>query len=874
MKRHWIVLLLLLLSFSNESFSQEKAEQEEEAPKTAPEEAKKSNKATDEAQKKAEEEEKKRKEAEQKRKKERLDLIGKLKFDRTTRKVLEAWAPIPKDEKEEEDDSKKVEEEKKDETEEERKAKAEQEAFAEQLETLTQSVSQGDWDDLPSLWEAWSEDEAEKAYRLLLGALTKATPSVIPDLDPLLLSAIERYRVDQQQPALSSISFEDVFAVIRVRPTSLEELEEEDLAHLGNVLRTSVEAGNDIDQFVDRFLEEKDLITRREVAKLMKFSNHPSKMGPFLPDIDTAVSEDDHEALNLLADYHVSTYRADREKGKLANAWAATQAVLAAQDVKGKEREVALKQAVTLSSQVSEEMGETWLKETFTSKPERGKEVLRVIGSTPPYNLERNPSSTNRRLESLQLQSTAVESLIEMAPDQSQEWKDTLNILAVSWLREAEFSHRYDQSQNQQRGYQRDRYGNYYYSETPSTYIPNRTQPIRTDELLESKPSAAWLALLDPSLRPQFDQIYAKLYLKIGEEDKAFPFVETVARQSPDKGEALVEGYLDLWTKNHDPNASNRQNYYGYYYGYERRAESIPLTRSKQERNLRELAEVVERLRALPLRELDEERLANAFMVSHSSAEVYRLEAIEKVFGSVDDLEPKTLAALTQRMRRNLAGVWRKPEEQKKQKTNRKQKDIEAEVLRGYQVCRSVVKTALEKHPDSWRLHLARAAIAHDQNNYDKELNQNSDYSEKRQDALDGFARAADLYVASAGEREEDEETAEPFQQWLYASLGSTELSLIDDVMVSAQKEPARIRQALEGLEEKAQERHFTKFAQSLFLRMSGVKPAVKHRYLRAGFEIVGDHEEAEEAREVYDYYQDLITEIQLEAEVDGSNQV
>jgi hypothetical protein len=56
------------------------------------------------------------------------------------------------------------------------------------------------------------------------------------------------------------------------------------------------------------------------------------------------------------------------------------------------------------------------------------------------------------------------------------------------------------------------------------------------------------------------------------------------------------------------------------------------------------LAGWVQRLRKLPFREPDEELLTKAFTSSHSSAEVYRLEAIETVFGAIHrgnaDLEP------------------------------------------------------------------------------------------------------------------------------------------------------------------------------------------------------------------------------------------
>ena len=170
-----------------------------------------------------------------------------------------------------------------------------------------------------------------------------------------------------------------------------------------------------------------------------------------------------------------------------------------------------------------------------------------------------------------------------------------------------------------------------------------------------------------------------------------------------------------------------------YYWGYEQRADRIPLTRSKQERNLEELGGWVRRLRALPIDELDEQLLAKAFTTSHSKAEIYRLEAIEEVFGSLDNLEPRTIAELIQQMRGNLAGVWRLPDVQKKNNTNRKQRDIQAEVRRGYELSLTVVRQALEKHPDHWALVMAEAAVLHDQNDFRQEIEKFSKFSERRQ---------------------------------------------------------------------------------------------------------------------------------------------
>ncbi len=63
-------------------------------------------------------------------------------------------------------------------------------------------------------------------------------------------------------------------------------------------------------------------------------------------------------------------------------------------------------------------------------------------------------------------------------------------------------------------------------------------------------------------------------------------------------------------------------------------------------------------------------------------------------------------------------------------------------------------------------------------------------------------------------------------------------------------------------------------FANDLFTRMSSVNPAVKFRYVREGLNIVGDRPQAIESKKLLDYYSDLVTEIQLDAAVDGTPRV
>ena len=116
----------------------------------------------------------------------------------------------------------------------------------------------------------------------------------------------------------------------------------------------------------------------------------------------------------------------------------------------------------------------------------------------------------------------------------------------------------------------------------------------------------------------------------------------------------------------------------------------------------------------------------------------------------------------------------------------------------------------------------------------------------------------------------EDEQHTKVYDTWYYASMGACDLNQLNSERQPAPGQAELIRAAIEKLPGEAAERHMGMFANSLFTRLSGVKPEIKFNFLKTGFKIVGDHERAEEARKVYDYYKDLVTEIKLETVVDG----
>ncbi|MEZ5964521.1 MAG: hypothetical protein R3F56_11795 [Planctomycetota bacterium] len=738
--------------------------------------------------------------------------------------------------------------------------------LARELEVFQRDVTLGRWDRVGAFLAALPKAEQNPAYEHLLRNL--ANPAFLRQPDD---------RVPPDLRENNAFVFDDVLGLAAACPGDLDKKQ---VPLLVPLFRRALDQGGTIEDLLALLRQQvarpepERVLSPRHAALLLSGLGRDADLEPFLPTLDEASRNDDREAFNLLARFAMALYAKDKKTEHLGRAWQVTQAALAAGTISDAEKAEALRRAVDLAPKIQAELGQAWLAESFGSRPDRGKEILATIGAAAAQGFQTHGRDIAYRQQGLELQKTAVDALLRAAPERAGSWREALSLLARNWIEEASWCCRASTSNSRGPVLQRDVYGNIYYEDAGRT-TNAQVQPVAAGDLLEARPTGAWLDNIEPSVRPDLDATLARLYLKVDEEDHAFPHLETLARTHPERGKELAHEFLRTWIRTHDPNAArSRTSRYVYMYGFEERREAIPLTRSKQERNLQELAQWVARLRALPVEELDEDLLVEAFTKAHSTAEVYRLETIERVFGSMEALQPKTLAGLLEQMRANLGGVWRRADVQENAKTKRNQKDIDREVLEGYRTAGAVVAHALARHPEHWALLLVQAALAHDENNFRHEVDKSADFAPKRVEALAAFAHAAERYAAVAGDLAENEQSAQAYETWFYAALGASDLRALSDENALMPGEPAKLRAAIQSLPGELAERHMGLFANSLFTRLSAVKPTVKFRYLRAGFDIVGDHKQAFEARRVFEYYRDLVTEVKLVARIDGDDRV
>ena len=625
-----------------------------------------------------------------------------------------------------------------------------------------------------------------------------------------------------------------------------------------------------------RYFGLSDEETRARTARLLIEAGHLDETITFLPSLKVAKEKKNHAALNLLGRYYAESYSADRDGEHLENAWQISLGIISQKNAPLNERAEALYRALALVPDLEDGTGSDWLTETFSNASNEGFEILATVGTMTSQ--VREHRSPDFRLEQLKLQTSAVAALTSNEEIDLKPWQEILTLYVRNWNAEAKRSYQLDTSNSMRPQAQVDAYGNLFYSryKPPVQQGSSRTIPaIPSGDLLRTRPSEQWLTQVDSAVRLENIILSAKLFLKVKEEEKAFPILKKLAKIKPDESKELVREMIRVWAENNNPNQKSRyRSSYSYYYGYNQRAETIPLTRSKQERNLKLLANMVSEVKALGLDENFQEEFADAFIRAHSQAEVWRIEALTSVFGETSKLDAGTITSLLRRMRQNLALLWPNPKLQEQAKTNRKDKELIAQIFKGYAAAKNLCLDALDQHPDDWALKLQLASIKYEESNYKAGLVSHPEHSTTKGFALEDLATATSDYISSLPLEDEDKESTEAFTTWFYAALGSPDLAALKAEHQPIQAEFVKIKAALESIPESCRKRHLDDFANTLNSRLANVKADLKYRFLEAALQITGKHERIEEAARVFEYYQDLVTEIELDAHLDGPDQI
>lgn len=729
----------------------------------------------------------------------------------------------------------------------------------------------GRWDKVREFLAALPPAAATPAYQSLVAKL--AAPARVNPPRELLAQGAKPY----QQPAWLPPA--ELLGCLAAAPTAPDP---KLIVVLGKLLpkepRPPQEFFDALTQGVRHFGGQ-DPADRRRAALLLLEAGHITEAGAFLPDLKEVREKKDYEGINLIARYRAELALHDKKaagKDSLPLAWELSTSFLTDPQAPVPARGEALFRALSLIPELEGDAGRQWLEKTFQNPDGGGLELLASLGTLTAQSRE-NPDE-KVRLEQLKLQHAAAQALTTRDGKGAgpSPWAGIFTLYARQWTYEAGVTRQKDQSNSRRMIPQYDEWGNMFYSRPQTGFQGPGTRPIGAGELLECRPDGGWLAAIEPATRNECLIAAANLLLKVKEENKALPLIKTLAATHRDEAVAMVRDVIRVWSENHNPN--QEQDYrsrYFYFYGFNNQAGSIPLTRSKQERNLVELATLVKGIRELGLGESFHTELSDAFIACHSKAEVWRVDAIESVFGATDALDSTTLASLVGRMRLNLAGLWPNPKLQQAYQTQRKDKELQEQILHGYAAATGVLERALAKKPaGAWRLDEQLAALRYEESNYRSSLTPDNQHATIKRASLDELAAAAKAYTATLPLEDPTKESSGVFETWFYAAIGSPSLEALKAHHVPVPAEYAKIKAALAALPAGAKERNLKSFATTLNNRLANVPPDLKLRYLEAATAVVGDHEAMRDATDVLAYYRDLVKEIVLDASLDGPDRV
>jgi len=761
------------------------------------------------------------------------------------------------------------------------------------LERIEQALLRNDWADLGAALGSQPLMVSTQMYSLLLRCLAWQQYGGSPPEQ----SGRERpTRVQVESPSLSmpvqqrgiQLGPDDVLGLADAAPTNLTA---EHIRALGDLLAQVLQQDVPAQSFLARLragtlrLGGTNAVGRRAAADLLLAARLAFEATEFLPPL--AEAEASHDVACLLS--HVKclkgAFARRADTNALDAAWAIARAVFTNASASANFRGKALEELMAMPAAFRGTSGTAWLTNIFQTTPGQGLLVLSTVADLLTRAAQLR--DTSNRVAALALHKQVIDMVAGTVSVTNQVWRRSVALLAPFWLNEVQqtIEHGAQQRMQEQDMYN-DPYSSRQYQQEMQMRGRSEMSALPLEQLAALMPGSAWQGFLDDATVARV--LAAQVRMKSAESDfpAALDLIEKLARVSPAAAAPMVADLLSNWVRARNPNASQYDSYrsmrsrygyssYGYSsYGYNPYGMSrfIPLTRALQTRNLHELAAIALRVRSMPLGNSNNEAVVSAFMGAHSMAEVYRFADITNVFGPIETMPAGLLADFVSSIRENLAEQWRNAQLQRELSTSRTEKDIKREVIRGYQLATNLLALASASHTDNWRLAMLDGMIHYDwaEYEYGKDIDL-AIYTGKRDAAFASFARAAALYAATVPSLPPDHYTPEPFEQWFNATLGASDLSYL-----TRQQEPSvnrieQIRRSMRALPGDAAKAHLASFARNLTGNMGMLKPEIKARYLRAGVQIAGDIPEADAARRLSQYYDELVQEITLVVRLDGA---
>jgi hypothetical protein len=633
---------------------------------------------------------------------------------------------------------------------------------------------------------------------------------------------------------------------------------------LGQLFRATVPKEQEL--WLKRALEKGSRRLGREesqrlgTGRLLLYADFAELARQYLPSAAEAGQIPDAEIRSEILNFLGSQEEQEEsQQVKLGRLWKQKAKALTDPQAKASDKQKAAEALAELLGKAPAASLEPLVRSLIRDDPAAGLQLASAIGRNAQA--RGSDSDAAVRTNNLQAQKGLLLAAAEHVDLTKTPWNQMAAAMADWWVREAEWS--FQQGHGAGKGH-------------------SGKAHVAPADLLETAPDGAWAKALPPSLRERVDMCLSKAVLASDRYEEAVELIVELAGRNPKAGASMAEEYLKAWAERHNPQIPEEV----------RKRLQLPedarivVTPIMMEKNIDQLAKMMDILRQHGIHPHHGELLVAAFDVCYSNAEVYRRSHIEKVFGPVDAMDEDIFDHMIRTMTRGLSSPWRKMDVQKESGTRRTQEEALGMVREGYRAAVDMIQQRSQKHPDGWRSLTLAGSLLSDWADFEyyQELAAETKakrmemFREKNNQAEQYFTRAARAYARQVPKLGRAGYTIDPYLAWFHSLLGINSRGDLNLSKPLDRRALGEIHTMIRALPGNAAQAHIDKLAKYVAARMEDTEhplhEELKYKYLAGSLVITKDSPFSLQADSKVSYYDELLGEIRLETRVDGPTTV
>jgi len=613
---------------------------------------------------------------------------------------------------------------------------------------------------------------------------------------------------------------------------------------------------------------------RARVATLLIAAEMPEEALRFLPPLEQARRSRDLAALDAHA-WRLQVL-GKRPGGDSRPAWSLSEEVRAAPGIDQARRGKVLRRMIELLPSIDEDTGRTWLRELLVGGDRADRAALESMLEPAPVTVD--PRQRKQAIANPETSEQFAAALADAVKTGKASWGDVPRRLARRWIADASRAiSSYQENTNNIRA--RDRDGLQVQPQDLWNGAPHLNSfRFQAEPLLRTARTAPWVGQLDEETSIRVQLLVFRLRVELGKPTEALAEFDGLASAGVPLTVGHAEQLLEYWRL---ARLLERQN-------TSRSGSAI------QARNLRELGEVVSRLRRHAISPSDRS-LVMTFGNAHVITEVFHLDDIALVFGPVREFPESRLLELAEHFHDKLVKVWRRPTVQNQVRSEIQRKQ---QVARGYEALGGMIGTWSEGRAVPWQVALIHArtladyaAFLFDENGEKKDLesfvrekfpDQSRTVAEYSRD-LTGRARALFRTAAegfSRGEKSKERGATKDtvFTAWFVHEFQASRRILPADTNAPGTADPfAVIRDSIATLPPEVATDNLARFAaflsRTLYDASSGIGPDEIHPFLQEALKVLPKKQDGvEDARRLFAYQKNLARQVRFQARLDGDD--